>query len=56
MELTLTATRDGVTEFVRGTALRPVISEYDWRDINRVGPKLRGRQVSGKAVFHIPQK
>src|SRR3954468_12457950 len=36
-------------------SLQPVISEYDWRDINRVGPKLRGRQVSGKAVFHIPQ-
>jgi NADPH2:quinone reductase len=36
-------------------SLGPVISEYDWRDINRVGPLLRGRQVSGKAVFHIPQ-
>src|SRR4051794_14880597 len=36
-------------------SLRPVISEYDWRDINRVGPLLRGRQVGGKAVFHIGQ-
>jgi NADPH:quinone reductase-like Zn-dependent oxidoreductase len=36
-------------------SLRPVVSEHDWRDINRVGPLLRGRQVSGKAVFHIPQ-
>jgi NADPH:quinone reductase len=37
-------------------SLRPVISEYDWREINRVGPLLRGRQVGGKAVFHIEQK
>ena len=37
-------------------SLRPVVSEYDWRDINRVGPKLRGRQIAGKAVFHIEQK
>src|SRR5690349_11643712 len=37
-------------------SLRPVVSEYDWRDINRVGPLLRGRQIAGKAVFHIEQK
>jgi len=37
-------------------SLRPVVSEYDWRDINRVGPLLRGRQVAGKAVFRIEQK
>jgi NADPH:quinone reductase len=37
-------------------ALKPVVSEYDWHDINRVGPLLRGRQVAGKAVFHIQQK
>jgi NADPH:quinone reductase-like Zn-dependent oxidoreductase len=37
-------------------SLRPVVSEYDWRDINRIGPLLRGRQVRGKAVFHIEQK
>ena len=37
-------------------SLRPVVSEYDWRDINRVGPKLRGRQIAGKAVFHIEQR
>ena len=30
-----------------------VVSEYDWRDINRVGPQLRDRQIAGKAVFHI---
>ena len=33
-----------------------VVSEYDWRDINRVGPQLRGRQIAGKAVFHIGQQ
>lgn len=37
-------------------SLRPIVSEYDWREINRVGPLLRGRQVSGKAVFHIERK
>jgi NADPH2:quinone reductase len=36
-------------------SLRPVVSDYDWREINRVGPLLRGRQIAGKAVFHIPQ-
>jgi len=37
-------------------SLRPVVTEYDWRDINRIGPLLRGRHVRGKAVFHIEQK
>ena len=42
-----------LASLVADGSLRPVISEYDWRDINRVGPQLRGRQVAGKAVFHI---
>ena len=33
-----------------------VVSDYDWRDINRIGPLLRSRHVRGKAVFHIEQK
>lgn len=37
-------------------SLRPVVSEYDWREINRVGPLLRARQVPGKAVFHVEQR
>jgi NADPH2:quinone reductase len=45
-----------LADLVADGSLRPVISEYDWREINRVGPLLRSRQVSGKAVFHIGQK
>ncbi len=45
-----------LASLVADGSLRPVVSEYDWRDINRIGPLLRGRQVRGKAVFHIEQK
>ena len=45
-----------LASLVADGSLRPVVSEYDWRDINRVGPLLRGRQVGGKAVFHIGRK
>ena len=45
-----------LASLVADGSLRPVVSEYDWHDINRVGPLLRGRQVSGKAVFHIGRK
>ena len=45
-----------LASLVADGSLRPVVSEYDWRDINRVGPKLRGRQIAGKAVFHIEQR
>jgi NADPH:quinone reductase-like Zn-dependent oxidoreductase len=44
-----------LASLVADGSLRPVVSEYDWREINRVGPLLRGRQIAGKAVFHIPQ-
>jgi NADPH:quinone reductase len=37
-------------------SLRPRIAEHGWRDIPRVGPLLRDRQIPGKAVFHIEQK
>ena len=36
-------------------SLRPRIAEHGWRDIARVGPALRDRQIAGKAVFHIEQ-
>ena len=37
-------------------SLVPRIAEHGWRDIARVGPMLRDRQIPGKAVFHIEQK
>jgi len=37
-------------------SLRPRIDEHGWRDIARIGPMLRDRQIPGKAVFHIDQK
>jgi NADPH:quinone reductase len=37
-------------------SLKPRIAEYGWREIPRVGALLRGRQVPGKAVFHIDQR
>ena len=36
-------------------SLRPHIAEHGWRDIARIGPLLRDRQIPGKAVFHIEQ-
>src|SRR5580704_3676631 len=36
-------------------SLRPVVVEQGWRDLARIGPLLRERQVAGKAVFHIEQ-
>ena len=45
-----------LASLVADGSLRPVVSEHDWRDVNRVGPLLRGRQIAGKAVFHIEQK
>jgi NADPH2:quinone reductase len=37
-------------------SLRPRIVEHGWRDLARIGPMLRNRQIPGKAVFHIEQK
>lgn len=37
-------------------SLKPRIVEHDWRELSRVGPLLRERQIAGKAVFHIDQK
>jgi NADPH:quinone reductase-like Zn-dependent oxidoreductase len=42
-----------LASLVADGSLRPRIAEYDWREINRVGPLLRNRQVPGKAVFLI---
>jgi NADPH:quinone reductase-like Zn-dependent oxidoreductase len=34
-------------------ALKPHLVESSWRELARVGPQLRDRQIRGKAVFHI---
>jgi NADPH:quinone reductase len=34
-------------------SLKPRIAEHSWRDLLRIGPLLRDRQIPGKAVFHI---
>jgi NADPH:quinone reductase-like Zn-dependent oxidoreductase len=36
-------------------SLRPRIVEHGWRELARIGPQLLGRQIPGKAVFHIEQ-
>jgi NADPH:quinone reductase-like Zn-dependent oxidoreductase len=36
-------------------SLKPVLAEYSWRDIAKVGPELRDRHIAGKAVFRIDQ-
>lgn len=37
-------------------ALVPRIAEHSWRELPRIGPLLRDRQIPGKAVFHIEQQ
>jgi NADPH:quinone reductase len=34
-------------------SLKPHLVEHSWRELARVGPQLRNRQIRGKAVFHI---
>jgi len=36
-------------------SLKPRIVEHGWRELPRIGPLLLGRQIPGKAVFHIEQ-
>jgi len=36
-------------------SLKPCIVEHSWRELPRIGPLLLGRQIPGKAVFHIEQ-
>ena len=36
-------------------SLKPALVEHSWRDIAKVGPELRDRQIAGKAVFRIDQ-
>ena len=37
-------------------SLKPRIVEHSWRELARIGPLLLGRQIAGKAVFHIEQR
>jgi NADPH:quinone reductase-like Zn-dependent oxidoreductase len=34
-------------------SLKPHLVERSWRELAQIGPQLRDRQISGKAVFHI---
>jgi len=45
-----------LASLVADGSLKPRIAEHDWRDLPQVGPLLRGRQIPGKAVFHIEQR
>ena len=36
-------------------SLEPALVEHSWRDIAKVGPELRDRQIAGKAVFRVDQ-
>ena len=34
-------------------SLKPHLVEHSWRELARIGPLLRDRQIRGKAVFHV---
>jgi NADPH:quinone reductase-like Zn-dependent oxidoreductase len=34
-------------------SLKPHLVEHSWRELAQIGPQLRDRRISGKAVFHI---
>jgi NADPH:quinone reductase len=37
-------------------SLKPRVAEHSWRELSRIGPRLRDRQIPGKAIFHIEQR
>src|SRR5437764_624537 len=37
-------------------SLKPRVAEHGWRELPRIGPLLRDRQIPGKAIFHIDQQ
>ena len=37
-------------------SLKPRVVEQGWRELSRIGPLLRDRQIPGKAVFNIEQR
>ena len=40
----------------RSVAEKPRIVEHSWREVSRIGPLLRDRQIPGKAIFNIDQR
>jgi NADPH:quinone reductase len=44
-----------LASLVANGSLRPRIVEHGWHELARIGPLLLGRQIPGKAVFHIEQ-
>ncbi len=44
-----------LVSLVADGSLMPRIAEHSWRELARIGPKLRDRQIPGKAVFRIEQ-
>jgi NADPH:quinone reductase-like Zn-dependent oxidoreductase len=45
-----------LASLVADGSLQPRVARYGWRELPRIGPLLRERQVPGKAVFHIDHK
>jgi len=44
-----------LASLVADGSLEPCVVAHDWRDLPRIGPLLRNRQIAGKAVFTIGQ-
>jgi NADPH:quinone reductase len=44
-----------LASLVADGSLKPRIAEHNWRELPRVGPLLRERQIPGKAIFLIDQ-
>src|SRR5207249_10016798 len=42
-----------LADLIADGSLKPRIDQHNWRELARVGPLLRERQVPGKAVFLI---
>jgi NADPH:quinone reductase len=44
---------ESLASLVADGSLKPQLVERSWRDIAQIGPRLRDRQIAGKAVFRI---
>ncbi len=42
-----------LASLVADGSLQPALVESSWRDLARIGPQLRDRQIAGKAVFRV---
>jgi NADPH:quinone reductase-like Zn-dependent oxidoreductase len=45
-----------LAELIADGSLKPRATEHSWRELARIGPLLRDRQIPGKAIFHIEQR